>query len=107
MPSTLRLRLSQGAASLLALGVLFHGLGSYLASNRVLVLSDSGAPSSVSTSYTVLTVLSAIGTFCIAVAVVMAAGVVASLVIEEGLERRLWMDADFEDGEDPDVDEAE
>jgi hypothetical protein len=41
--------------------------------------------------------LAALGNACLAVGVVLIAGIVASMVVEEALDRRLWIDADFDD----------
>jgi hypothetical protein len=106
MESTLRERLGRGAAVALVVGVVLHGLASYLAYSSAFRSSVGISESSAATPATVLAVFSALGTFAIATAVVMVAGIVASSVIEEGLERRLWMDADLDDdpGDDPDLD---
>ena len=107
MSSNVRLRLGLGSAVLLLIGLLCLELGVHLAldpgslayapgslandpgSGITVVPTWSPAP----TSYIWSTLLSTLGIFFIVVAAVAAVGVVASLVIEDGLARRPWMDA--------------
>ena len=92
MFSTLRTRMGQGAAALLSLGIACDGLGTYLAYNDAGIATNGSTASHVASPATVYVVLTALGGFCIALAVVFAAGLVASLVIDEGLQRARSMD---------------
>jgi len=103
MPSTLRKRLSLGAAAALVAGLLCNVLTGYLTFGSQSMMGD-GTIEQLATPYTWVSLLSGVGGFCIAVAVALVVGVVASFVIEEALERRLWMDADLDDDDRDDDD---
>lgn len=84
MSSTLRTRLGVGSAVLLVVGLFAQWLGARLTTGDMTTLSPDGfSESSVSTSYSTAAVLAGLGTFCIAAAVILVAGVVATLVVEE------------------------
>lgn len=99
MQLTLRTRLGRGTLIAFLVGVICHGLGTYLAYDQTMNVSNGMLQSQVVLPrYTLLAVFSSVGSFAIAIGVAMAAGMVASFVIEEALERRLEMEADlFED----------
>jgi hypothetical protein len=95
MPSTLRTRLGQGAAVFAVLGVLCHWVGTHVAYSTAGGQQDYSG--SIGDSLSVGSALAALGNACLAVGVVLIAGIVASMVVEEALDRRLWIDADFDD----------
>jgi len=61
----------------------------------------------VASTATLLAVFSGLGNFCLAVAVAMAAGVVASWVIEDGLRRRRETDDGTPGSDDPPVTDSD
>ena len=83
MTSTLNELLIKGSLASLGLGLLFIGLGAYLAFNQNDPSVNSPSDFHVPTSTTLVYVLNALGGFCITVAVVCVAGFVASLVVGE------------------------
>ena len=93
MPSSVRSRLGLASLALLVIGLVCQGVGVHFG-------YTSG-------SFAKLTVLTSLGSYFVVVAAMAALGVVASLVIEEGLKRKLWMDAGYDEHEDEDEPDQE
>ncbi len=92
MSSNLRKRLSIGSAALLGAGLVASGLGAWATYHGLGTFGTDSfgessflAPSglSLSATSTIAAVLTGLGTFCIAAAVILVAGVVATLIVEE------------------------
>ena len=95
MPSTLRVRLGIGSAVLLVVGLFAQWLSAQLTTGGMTTLGPDGfSESSLSTSYSTAAVLAGLGTFCIAAAVILVAGVVATLVVEERVARPAFIASD-------------
>ncbi len=93
MPATLRGRLGLGAALAFAVGLISHVLAAYIANSHL------GGPISsqhITRRQILFDFFAVFGGIAIALGVTLFAGVVASLVIEEGLKRRIAMAAELE-----------
>ncbi len=103
----LQMRLIKAGLVSLALGLLLHGFGAYFAYAVPQMMNDGSAELQTSSTVSSFTVLSALGSFCITLALVCAAGVVASLVMNERSEHGHDLTADDYDDDDSseDVDE--
>jgi hypothetical protein len=103
MGSGLRSRLGWGLIGFLIAGLVCQVGGNYFLYGRFVQSSPLGPDESLLSPLTLLTAFTTLGTFCIAVAVAMAVGIVASLVVEEAFDRTLRLDAGIDDlGGDPD-----
>ena len=103
--STLQMRLIKAGLVFLALGLLLHGFGAYFAYAVPQIMNDGSAELQTSSTVSTFTVLSALGSFCITLALVCAAGVVASLVMNERSEHAHDLTADEYDDDDDDSSE--
>ena len=102
MQLSLRTRLGRGSLLAFLVGLICHGLGTYLTYDQTMNVANGLLQAQVVLPrYTLQAVFATVGSYAIAVGVAMAAGLVASFVIEEALERRLVMEADLYDDEAP------
>lgn len=107
MAAVLRTAFFKASAISLVTGLVFDGLGTYLAYGQSATATSGGLVGvPLSNAATLFTVFSALGGFCIALAVVFAAGAVATLVL--GAQTALRPQSQESDGSDEDwLDEGE
>jgi hypothetical protein len=103
MTSTVRSRLGWSLIGFLLLGLICQVAGNYFAYTRFLPTDPAGGTASLVAPFMLLSAFTAVGTFCIALAVAMGLGIVASLVVEEAFERKLRIDAGIDDVEHADA----